>query len=340
MRVKRLVAGVVCLGLAAIAGGWAVEHRAWYEEVDPPGQQTMKGAELVKTRPGDGRVVRVTDVELGEPIVIAREGNESPDVWFPVYPARTGKVKGPPTGTPKVLFHTRSLASRDSADEFRHNVEVTGIVLNGLPGAQSDVPAPVLAAYPNLDAGTVWVVRGDRLWQQRAIYWSVALAAIFAILGVWLAVGGVIGRPGPKRWRETRPLPELKPLSAKNSPRAKRAYYHAKCGSNTLAAGDDLVGLECPFRDRSGSFCCGCGKVVPLADLTWEDTGEGLVEYRERIASVVPIWKRMRLYWLGSSYEGAVNLGIDTDGRIAQPLKDPPGWPRPNPAFRPVPARR
>jgi hypothetical protein len=340
MRVKRLVAGVVCLGLAAIAAAWGVEHRAWYDEVDRLGQRTVKGAELVKTGPVDGRAARVTDVELGDPIVVAREGDESPDVWFAVYPARTGKGKGPPTGAPKALFHTRSLPSREAADVFRHNAEVTGIVLNGLPGAESDFPAPVATAYPNLDAGTVWVIDGDRSWQQRGIYWSVALAAIFAILGLWLAIGGLAGQAGPKRLPETRSLPGLKPLDAKNSPRAKRAYYHSKCGSNTLAAGDDLVGLECPFRERSGSFCCGCGKVVRLADLTWEDTGEGLVEYRQRIASVVPIWKRLRLYWLGSSYEGAVNLGIDTDGRIAQPLKDPPGWPRPNPAFRPVAARR
>jgi hypothetical protein len=59
MRVKRLVAGVVCLGLAAIAAAWGVEHRAWYDEVDRLGQRTVKGAELVKTGPVDGRAARV-----------------------------------------------------------------------------------------------------------------------------------------------------------------------------------------------------------------------------------------------------------------------------------------
>jgi hypothetical protein len=341
MRVPRLAAGVVCLGLAATAGWWGWQHRAWHEKVRGPGQQTLKAADLVAKGPGDAHAVRLTNVELGEPILIPRGPNESPDVWFPVYPAGTGKRKGPPIGPPHVLFHTRyALSSPEAAVLFRQNSEVSGTVLNGLPSADLELPPEVTAAHSRLDPAAVWIVRGDRLWQEGAIYWTAALAATFGLLGVWLAAGGLFGQPGKRRARETRSLPELRPLDAQTASRAKRAYYHSKCGSNTLASGDDLVRLECPFRGCSRTYCCGCARFVPLAAVQWEDTGEGLVEYRERIAGVVPFWKRVRLSWLGNAYAGAVNLGLDTDGRVVQPLRDPPGWPRPSPAFRPAAARR
>jgi hypothetical protein len=89
------------------------------------------------------------------------------------------------------------------------------------------------------------------------------------------------------------------------------------------------VRLECPFRSCSGTYCCGCQKVVRLADLRWDDTGESVAEYRERIAGAVLFWRRAYLFWLGSTYQGAVNLGLDENGRVVQPLRDPPGGPVP-----------
>ena len=339
MRVPPLAAGVVCLGLAVAAGGWAWEHRAWYDTVTSPGRQPLKAADLVARGPGDARAVLLTDLELGEPIVIPRGPGETPDVWFPAYPARAGKHKGPPTGTPRILFHTGSgLSSPGDIAFFRGNHEVTGTVVNGLPGADTDLPPDVTAAHPLLDAATVWVISGDRDWREGAIYWVAALAATAGLFGLFLTFSALVGKPAAKRVHDARGLPALRPLDAQTVRRASRAYFHAKCGSNTLASGDDLVRLESPFRPCSGTYCCGCGQVVPLAAVQWEDTGEGLAEYRARIAGIVPLWTRVRLAWLGSAYEGAVNLGLDAEGRVVQPLRDPPGWPRPTPAFRPAAA--
>jgi hypothetical protein len=64
---------------------------------------------------------------------------------------------------------------------------------------------------------------------------------------------------------------------------------------------------------------------VPLSAVQWDDTGERIDEYRERIATAVPFWKRLYLFWLGSAYQGAVNLGVDENGRVVQPLIEPPG---------------
>ncbi|HKB02948.1 MAG TPA: hypothetical protein VKD90_12055, partial [Gemmataceae bacterium] len=133
------------------------------------------------------------------------------------------------------------------------------------------------------------------------------------------------GRPAGKRARDLRRLPAVRPLDARTVRKASRAYYHAKCGSNTLCTGDDLVRLECPFRGCSGTFCCVCNEKVPLSAVQWEDTGENVAEYRERIAGTVPLWRRAWLFWLGSAYQGAVNLGLDESGRVVQPLRDPPG---------------
>jgi hypothetical protein len=326
MRAQRLAAGIVCLGLAGLAAWWTWANQAYYDRVSSPGRRDVKVADLIAKGPVEGQSVRLTEVELGEPIVIDRGPGEYLDVWFPVYPARAAKRKGLAPGPPQVLFHTRSwLRYPEEVASVRGNANISGTVLNGLPNADIAIAPEVIKAHPNLDAATVWYVSGDRVWQERRIYWTAAMTAAFGILGIALAATGLFGRFVPKKVRETRRRPALRPLDARNVRQASRGYYHAKCGYNTLAAGDDLVRLECPFRGCSGTYCCGCQTSVPLSAVQWEDTGETVADYRERIAAVVPFWRRVWLSWLGNAYEGAINLGLDDHGRVAQPLRDPPG---------------
>jgi hypothetical protein len=338
MRVARFATGVVCLGLAGVFGWWSWTHQDYYEKVSRPGRQSIKPADLAANGPGDRHTVLLTDVEMGEPIVIGRGSNGYLDVWFPVYPPRPepppargrrpakGAPQAVPRDPPRIFVHsTDSLTSKDEADAFRHRIEVNGTVMNGLLGQEIQLPPEVMAAYPKADPATVWHVRADPVWQERAIFWAAALTVSFGALGLWLGATGRTGRQAAKRVRDTRRLPAVRPLDARTVRQASRAYYHANCASNTLCSGEDLVRLECPFRGCSGAFCCMCNKKVPLAAVQWEDTGENVAEYRERIAGTVPVWRRLWLFWLGSAYQGAVNLGLDESGRVIQPLRDPPG---------------
>lgn len=340
MRAKRLAAGLVCLGLAGAAGWWTWDNRAYYDRLTGLGRHDVKVADLITKGPADGQSVRLIEIEMGEPVVIDRGPGEYLDVWFPVYPARTGRRKGPAPSPPQVLFHTRSWV-KDPVEvaSLRTYEHVSGTILNGLPNADRAIPPEVTNAHPKLDPATVWYVSGDPVWQERGIYWAAALTVTLAILGVALAATGLFGRPVAKKAREKRRRPALRPLDARTVRQASRGYYHAKCGYNTLASGDDLVRLECPFRGCSGTFCCGCQTSVPLSAVQWEDTGETVADYRERIAGVVPVWRRVWLSWLGTAYQGAVNLGLDENGRVVQPLSEPPGGPIPM-AAGPVRARR
>jgi hypothetical protein len=335
MRLPRLAMGMICFGLASAAGWFGWQFRPYFEKVHKPGPQTMTAAELIARGPDRGHAVSLTDVELGEPIVIDRGPGAAPDVWIPIYPARAGRGKRSPTDMPRILYHTRdSLSPEAVVDRFRKGADLTGTVMNRLPGGELELPPAVLAAHPQINPAGTWYVRGDRVWQQGAVFWTAALAATFGAFGLWLVLSGLFGTANRHWTRESRSLPGLRPLDARTSGRASRAYYHRPCGSNTLASGDDLVRLECPFRACSGTFCCGCAKVVPLASVHWEDTGESVAEYRVRIASAVPFWRRWQLTWLGNAYQGAVNLGLDAKGRVVQPLREPPGPARTSAALR------
>ncbi len=94
-----------------------------------------------------------------------------------------------------------------------------------------------------------------------------------------------------------------------------RSYEHADCGHETLVSGEDYVLLECPFRPIESTHCARCGRLVPLSSVAWCDTGENVAAYRERLYHSVSFWRRMYLMLLGSNYEGAVTLNLDSKGK-------------------------
>ena len=102
-----------------------------------------------------------------------------------------------------------------------------------------------------------------------------------------------------------------------------RPYRHLKCGGITVVSGDHYVMLECPFRPVSATFCVTCQDFVPLKSVVWQDTGESIKEYRDRVYYSVPWKRRLYLTWLGTAYEGALNLRLDKKGRPLPPEDSP-----------------
>lgn len=104
--------------------------------------------------------------------------------------------------------------------------------------------------------------------------------------------------------------------ASSNEPRVTRAYVHADCGRETCAFGDALVLLECPFRPVESTLCAGCGEYTTLDRVSWKDSGEVISAYRQRVYSSVSFWRRVYLMTLGNAYEGAINLNLDSRGRV------------------------
>src|SRR5262245_4007131 len=102
-----------------------------------------------------------------------------------------------------------------------------------------------------------------------------------------------------------------------------RKYRHLKCNGVTLVSGDHYVLLECPFRPLGGgTYCASCKEFVPLKSVEWEDTGENIEEYRNRLYNSLPWKRRLYLSFLGTAYEGAVNLRLDKRGHPLPPEGD------------------
>lgn len=98
-------------------------------------------------------------------------------------------------------------------------------------------------------------------------------------------------------------------------PNVSRCYVHRKCGAITKVSGDDYVLLECPFRPVDSTICVKCKDQVPLTDVQWEDTGECIAAYRNRVYYSVGFWRRMYLAVFCNAYQGALNLHLDSKGR-------------------------
>ena len=87
------------------------------------------------------------------------------------------------------------------------------------------------------------------------------------------------------------------------------------CGRETVATGDALVLLECPFRPVDGTFCAGCGASVKLDRVQWSDSRENVAQYRQRLYSSVSFLQRLYYAVIGNAYEGAIHLNLDRSGR-------------------------
>ncbi len=69
-----------------------------------------------------------------------------------------------------------------------------------------------------------------------------------------------------------------------------RAYRHDRCGGITGMPEEIIRSyLQNPYlylADRT--FCCGCGKHVPLGECVWVETGEDLQTYTDKLRAQKP----------------------------------------------------
>jgi hypothetical protein len=66
-----------------------------------------------------------------------------------------------------------------------------------------------------------------------------------------------------------------------------RVYIHSRCGSGTEISGFDFIRL-CTPGGRTPTICATCRKAFPLEEFVWEDTGERVTEYLDRLKSLLP----------------------------------------------------
>lgn len=63
-----------------------------------------------------------------------------------------------------------------------------------------------------------------------------------------------------------------------------QTYVHTKCGVATQMPEEIIRSyLVNPMMCSDASFCCGCGRYVFSAELTWEETGETVIDYLGRL---------------------------------------------------------
>jgi hypothetical protein len=103
--------------------------------------------------------------------------------------------------------------------------------------------------------------------------------------------------------------------ASSSEPLVRRAYVHLDCQGETVASGDSLVLLECPFRPVQSMYCACCGDFVKLDRVEWSDSRENVGQYRQRVYNSVSLWDRLYYEFLGNAYEGALNLHLDRSGR-------------------------
>jgi hypothetical protein len=107
--------------------------------------------------------------------------------------------------------------------------------------------------------------------------------------------------------------------ASSSEPPVRRAYVHLDCNGETVATGDALVLLECPFRPIESTVCARCGNHVKLDRVVWSDSRENVAEYRQRVYNSLSIWQRLYYAVIGNAYEGAINLHLDRSGRPKDP---------------------
>ncbi len=89
-----------------------------------------------------------------------------------------------------------------------------------------------------------------------------------------------------------------------------RAYIHDACSSSTVVKGNDYVELCNALLPCGGTYCCSCKSHFPLDNFAWEDTGEKLSDYRERIRSECPAMQRLPFRLLGAVVGLAIGGGL------------------------------
>lgn len=96
-----------------------------------------------------------------------------------------------------------------------------------------------------------------------------------------------------------------KRLKKRDGDHGARDYTHSKCGSETTVTEDNLTAICNPLCFVEATFCANCKDMDALSEFTWSDTGETLVDFRERMTTLVP-----RFWWKFYEISYLIQFGI------------------------------
>lgn len=109
-----------------------------------------------------------------------------------------------------------------------------------------------------------------------------------------------------------------------DQPLQQREYLHDGCGQSTHVGGNDFYRLCDPRFDIEQTFCSHCGNYDSLNSFRWTDTKETLKSYRNRLASIIPLWVKVAggkwLFAVWIILAGVIGYGLSQivpDFRIA-----------------------
>lgn len=78
-----------------------------------------------------------------------------------------------------------------------------------------------------------------------------------------------------------------------------RVNVHLPCGGLTGVDGMDYVHVCDPFWYCRATYCSQCSDHFPMDEFRWMDTGEKLLDYRNRLRAQTPLVLQMWRYSLG-----------------------------------------
>lgn len=90
---------------------------------------------------------------------------------------------------------------------------------------------------------------------------------------------------------------------ARTPGRKSRGYSHDQCGKGTVVSGADFAQVANPFLRADETVCAGCGDIVSLRNVRWQDTGEPISAYRSRLRGM---FAKQR--WIGAAVGASFGL--------------------------------
>ena len=61
-----------------------------------------------------------------------------------------------------------------------------------------------------------------------------------------------------------------------------RTYRHIQCGADTAVSGQPFETVSNPMSSMEQTLCSSCGRMFPITEFEWTDTGEKISDYYAR----------------------------------------------------------
>lgn len=323
MNLLQIISGAFLLLVACALSYFAIENRALPQRVYAP-QQQISAELLAQWGPQNNHAVRVTNFDWGTPFVDRDlRSSHISAVWIPLFPKSNDEEQTfsdlDDPRPPQLLFHSTQPRLAEHVQTILDQASVTGVVVNGLPLWKTPISPQILARWPGVDANQVLLITDEPSRWPAAVLMAGIMAFTCGMVGVLLISNAVNPSANTDDSLSRKHLPLLAiPEQLRSLPptgeNLSRTFFHPQCQKTTHVEDDDLVLLECPFHSHLQTFCSGCERLLTLDQLYWSDTGENILEYRQRLLESVPIYRRIFLTHFATPYAGALNLGLNARG--------------------------